>query len=79
MSGFKYARVLNIPGFSICQCSKLNFQGYKGFSHFRKFDRALNMRRDAIMKRFLIFQNSEYADFLNIQALHEILNMPEYG
>ena len=37
------------------------------------------MRRDAIMKRFWIFQNSEYADFLNIQALHEILNMAEYG
>ena len=37
------------------------------------------MRRDAIMEEFWIFQDSEYASFLRMQALHKALNMPEYG
>ena len=49
------------------------------FVNFRKYDRVLNMRRDAIMEEFCIFQEFEYARFLHIQALHKVLNMPEYG
>ena len=33
------------------------------------------MRGDAIMEGFCIFQNSEYARFLRMEALHEVLNM----
>ena len=36
----------------------------------------LNM--DAVMVGFLIFQDSEYARFLCMQALHKVLNMAEY-
>ena len=38
---FKYVRVLN-------------FQGYTGFTYFRKYGRVLNMHWDAIMERFCI-------------------------
>ena len=31
---------------------------------------------DAIMEGFWIFQNSEYARFQGMQALHKVLNMP---
>ena len=41
----------------------LNFQGYKGFTCFCKYDRDLNMRRNAIVKEFSIFKDSEYANF----------------
>ena len=34
------------------------------------------MRWDAIIKEFWIFQDSEYARFLRMQALHKVLNMP---
>ena len=37
------------------------------------------MRQDAIMEGFWIFQHSEYVRFLHMQALHNILNIPEYG
>ena len=37
------------------------------------------MRRDAIMEGFWIFQDSKYARFLQMQVLHKVLNMPEYG
>ena len=37
------------------------------------------MRRDAIMEGFWILQDSEYARFLRMQAVHKVLNMPEYG
>ena len=37
------------------------------------------MRRDAIIEGFWIFQGSEYARFLSMQALHKVLHMPEYG
>ena len=35
------------------------------------------MPRDAIIKEFWIFQDSEYARFLCMQELHEVLNMAE--
>ena len=37
------------------------------------------MRQDAILEGFWIFQNSKYARFPNMQALHKVLNMPESG
>ena len=37
------------------------------------------MRGDAITERFLVIQDSEYARFLRLQALREVLNMPECG
>ena len=37
------------------------------------------MRRDAIMEGFWIFENSEYARLLHMQALHKVLIMPECG
>ena len=36
------------------------------------------MREDAIMEGFWAFQDSEYARFLHMQALHKVLSMPEY-
>ena len=49
-------RVLNMPGFLIFQDLKyarvLNFQGYTGFTYFRKYYSALNMCRAAIMEGF---------------------------
>ena len=48
------------------------------FVNFRKYDRLLNMHLDVIMKEFWIFQDSEYAKFLDMQALYKVLNMPEY-
>ena len=46
------------------------------FINFRKYDRVLNMRCDAIKEEVWIFQDS---DFLRKQALHKVLNIPEYG
>ena len=37
------------------------------------------MPRGAIMGGFRIFQDSGYASFLHMQALHKIVNTPEYG
>ena len=42
-----------------------------------KYDRVLNMHWDAIMDEFRVFQDSEYARFLHMQALHKVLNVPE--
>ena len=41
-------------------------EGYKfsGFTYFRKYDRLLNMNRNAIIEGFKRFQDSEYARFL---------------
>ena len=33
------------------------------------------MRQDAIMEGFWMFQNSEYARYLHMQALHKVLNI----
>ena len=49
------------------------------FVNCRKYDRVLNMRRDAIMEGFRIFQDSEYARFLRMQASDKLLNIAEYG
>ena len=46
----------------------------------RKYDKLPNMRRnEAIKEEFWIFQTSKYAGFLHIEALHKVLNMPDYG
>ena len=50
MSGFKNVRVSNIP--ALAKCQFLNFQGYKGFTNFRKYDRVLSIHRDTIMEGF---------------------------
>ena len=69
-------------GFWIFQDSQyarvMNFPGYTGFTHFHKYDRVLNMCWDANMEGFWIFHNSKYARFICMQALHHILNMPEW-
>ena len=57
-------------------CYALNMSEFVGF---RKHGRVLNIRRDTIMKGFRIFWYSEYARFLRMQALHRVLNIPEYG
>ena len=62
MWGFKYVRVLNIPGLSICQASEysriINMAGLwisridTWFTYFRKYDSLLNMRWEATMEGF---------------------------
>ena len=37
------------------------------------------MCQDTIMEGFWMFQDFEYTRFLHMQALHKVLNMPEYG
>ena len=37
------------------------------------------MSGDTIMEGFLIFQDSKYARFLRMQALHKALNVAGYG
>ena len=37
------------------------------------------MHRNAIIEELLIFQNSEHARFMHMQALYKVLDMPEYG
>ena len=60
-------------------CRVLNMSEFWIFVNFRKYDRILNMRGDAITERFLVIQDSEYAGFLRLQALREVLNMPKCG
>ena len=60
-------------------CRVLNMSEFWIFANFRYYDRVQNMRRDTIMEEVWIFQDSEYARLLRIQALHKVLNMPEYG
>ena len=73
--GFKYVRVLNIPGLSICQGSEL--PGLTGFTYFGKDGRILNMRY-AVMEGFRIFQDSKYARFLNVFLIMPwVVNKPE--
>ena len=76
-------RVFNKSGFLIFldygYARVLNFQGYTGFTYFRKYDSILSMFGDATMEGFWTFQDSEYARLLHMQALHKIRNMPEYG
>ena len=56
----------------------LNMSEFWILANFRKYDRVLNMRRDAIMEGFWIFQDYEYARFLQIQTSLKVLNMSEY-
>ena len=60
-------------------CQILNMSEFSIFVDFCKYGRVLNMRQDAIMEEFCIFQESEYARFLHMQALHKVLHMPKYG
>ena len=69
---FEYSRTVNMPGFWVSRVTR-------GLPIFCKYDRVLSMRRDAIMKGFWNFEDSEYARFLHMQALHKVLNMLEYG
>ena len=57
----------------------LNMSGFPIFVIARKYGRILNICQDIIMEGFWIFQDSEYVRFLHMQALHKVLNMPEYG
>ena len=45
-------------------CQVLDLSEFLIFVNFRKYDRVLNMRRDAIMEEFWIFQDYEYTRFL---------------
>ena len=60
-------------------CRVLNRSEFCIFLIFRKYDRVLGMRREAIMEEFRIFQDSEYARFLHMQELGKVVNLPEYG
>ena len=59
-------RILNMSGFCMfqdCQYVRvLNLQDYTGFTYFGKYDKVLNMRRDAIM------ECSEYPRIPNMQG-----------
>ena len=59
-------------------CWVLNMSEVSMFVNFRKYDRVLNMCRNA-NERVLIFQDFQYARFLHMQALDNVLNMPEQG
>ena len=54
--GSEYVSSFKLSAFCIfqdCQyVTVLNFQGYTGFTYFRKYERVLNIRRDAIMEAF---------------------------
>ena len=67
VSGFKYVRVLNVPGWSICQ-------RYAQLTYFRKYYRVLSMHRDAIIEGFWILQDFEYARELHMQVSQKVLN-----
>ena len=60
-------------------CRVLNRSEFCIFLIFRKYDMVLDMRREAIMEEFRIFQDSEYARFLHMQELGKVVNLPEYG
>ena len=60
-------------------CRVFNKSEFWIFVSFRKYGRVLNIRQDAIMEEFWVFQDSEYATFPHMQALHNFLNMPENG
>ena len=45
-------------------CQVLDLSEFLIFVNFRKYDRVLNMRRDAIIEEFWIFQDYEYTRLL---------------
>ena len=57
----------------------LNMSEFLIFMNFRKYDRAVDMRQDAIMEELRIFQDFQYASFLHMHVLHKVLNMSEDG
>ena len=50
-----------------------NLQSHAGFIYFHKYGSVLNMRQDAILEGFWIFQNSEYTKSVHMQALRKVL------
>ena len=59
-------------------CRILNISEFWIFVNYRKYDRVLNMRQDAVVEGFWILQDSKYAKFLRLQVLPKVLNMPEH-
>ena len=57
----------------------LNMSEFWIFVNYRKCDGVLNLCWDAIIEKFLIIQDSEYARFLQMQTLDKVLNVPEYA
>ena len=55
-------------------CRVLNMSEFWIFVNFRKYNRILNMRWDAIMRGSCILHDSEYTRFLLMQTLHKVLN-----
>ena len=55
----------------------LNMSEYLIFVNFSKYDRVLDMHRDAIMEELSIIQDFQYASFLHMYVLHKVLNMSE--
>ena len=77
---------VNISGFWVFQACHYaqasKFPGLHRFVYFRKYDRGLNIRRNATKEGFWIFQNSEYFRFLRMQALRFricLKNCSDYG
>ena len=75
MSDLKHVSVQNFPGLS----RVLHSQIKKGFIYFRKYDRALNVRLDAIIEGFWTFHNCQHTRLIHMLGLHKVLNIPEYG
>ena len=49
------------------------------FVNFPKYDKVLNMHQDETIEDFLVFLDSNYAGYQEIQALYKVVNMSEYG
>ena len=64
---------VNMSGFWLFQdchyAQASEFPRLLSFACFRKYDRVLNMWRDAIKEEFWMFQNPEFVKFLHMQAL----------
>ena len=60
-------------------CLILNMPEFWIFANFRKYNRIQNIHGDAIKEEFWVFQDFKYGSLLHMQALYEVLNMPEYG
>ena len=60
-------------------CRVLNMSKLWIFVNIRKYVRVLNLCLYIIKEVFWIFQDCKYVRFLNMQALHKVLDMPEYG
>ena len=63
----------------LSMCRVLNTSEFWIFIIFKKKNRVLNMRWDAIMEGFWIFQDSAYVRFQRMKSLYKILNKPAYS